>query len=96
MNLETLRKRANTATPREAAEIIGVNFSTLTTAIHTGALPSRKVKGRRVVDLEDVEAWNLTRKLGRPTEFCEDPVEMARRDGIKLESAQRRLQRRRA
>lgn len=61
----TLRELANRATVREAADIIGVDVDMLHSAVSAGTVPTIGVdRGRRLVDLEDVEAWKSIRESG--------------------------------
>ncbi len=60
--------KANQATLKEAAEILGVSFSAVQFAAHRGTIPSykepkqNKTRRRIMVDLTDVEAWIETRR----------------------------------
>jgi excisionase family DNA binding protein len=95
------RALANQATIREAAEIIGVPFYTLRNAVRKGAVPHEREqigKSSRIrLDLEDVEAWNITRRMGRPAIHEYSGAEaIAWERGILLASARRALQRGRA
>lgn len=90
-----LREQANQASIAEAARIIGVTYESLHAAVRKGTVKASKKrvvvkKIVRVVDLEDVEAWNAARKRALESK---DKYELARIRGIKVRSAERAIRR---
>jgi hypothetical protein len=49
-----------------AAQAIGVSVETLYKAIQRGTLTSQTKYGRKVVTPQALNAWNRTRRMGRP------------------------------
>jgi hypothetical protein len=91
----SLTAAANEATLTEAAEIVGVNRATLRTAAMVGHVPASIRGGRYVVDLADVEAWNETRRVGRPPCYEDWEVEEVMQErGLSWDSARKYVWRR--
>ena len=98
MTPEQIRRQANRATLREAAEILGVGRGALAHAIRrAGIEPIGRVWARdrwvRLYDLEDLEAALLARVVMEALE-TDDPAELARQRGITAKPAERLLRRR--